>query len=39
MKRILMSLVLLVVVLVAATGCKSHPGSREFIPGQGWQKT
>ena len=28
-------LVLLAVVMVF-TGCKSHPGSREFIPGKGW---
>jgi hypothetical protein len=29
-------LVVLAVALVAGTGCKSHSGSREFIPGKGW---
>jgi len=28
-------LILLALVLVG-TGCKTRPGSREFIPGKGW---
>jgi len=38
MKRLLVLLSLAVLVLAGATGCKSHSGSREFIPGKGWQK-
>lgn len=37
MKNLLV-IVVLAVVLAAATGCKSKPGSREFIPGKGWQQ-
>jgi hypothetical protein len=37
-KRYLLLILLAVTVVVVATGCKSHSGSREFIPGQGWQK-
>lgn len=29
-------LLLFVAVLVAAVGCKSSSGSRDFIPGKGW---
>ena len=29
-------LLLLLATLVAASGCKSHSGSREYIPGKGW---
>ena len=29
-------LILLLGVLVVGVGCKSHSGSREFIPGEGW---
>jgi hypothetical protein len=33
----LILLFLLVAALVAgATGCKTHSGSREFVPGKGW---
>jgi hypothetical protein len=36
----LVVLVLLAVALVVGTsGCKTHPGSREFIPGKGWVPT
>mgnify|MGYP001579026804 CR=1 len=36
----LSALLLLVVIGLAVTGCKSsHSGSREFIPGQGWKHT
>ena len=38
MKKIF-TLMLLAVVLVVVAGCKSHSGSREFIPGQGWKYT
>jgi hypothetical protein len=30
------SLVLLALFLAAASGCKTPPGSREYIPGKGW---
>lgn len=36
MKRILIVLAVLAATLVA-TGCKSDPGSREYIPGKGWR--
>jgi len=29
-------LVLLAVVLVIVAGCKTHSGSREYIPSEGW---
>jgi len=29
-------LLLLLAVLLAAAGCASHSGSREYIPGKGW---
>jgi hypothetical protein len=29
-------LFLLVAALVAAGGCKTHSGSREYLPGKGW---
>jgi len=25
-------------LLMSATACKSHSGSREFTPGKGWQQ-
>jgi hypothetical protein len=28
--------VLLAVVLLVSAGCKTHSGSREYIPGKGW---
>lgn len=30
---------LLVLVLAAVAGCKTHSGSREYIPGKGWIHT
>ncbi len=36
MKRMLIVLAVLAATLVAA-GCKSDPGSREYIPGKGWR--
>jgi predicted small secreted protein len=38
MKRICLWIVLLAVAVVAS-GCQTHSGSREFIPGQGWKHT
>jgi hypothetical protein len=38
MKKLLVLALLAVLVCVAAAGCKSHPGSRDFIPGKGWQE-
>jgi Flp pilus assembly protein TadD len=35
MKKIC-TLILLAAMLVAVSGCKTHSGSREFIPGKGW---
>jgi len=32
-------LVLLLMTMAAALGCKTNPGSREFIPGKGWVPT
>jgi len=32
-------LILLAVSWLAASGCKSHSGSREFTPGKGWTHT
>lgn len=29
-------LILLLAALAVGAGCKSHSGSREYIPGQGW---
>jgi len=29
-------LLLLALALVGVAGCKTHSGSREFIPGKGW---
>jgi predicted small secreted protein len=28
--------ILLLAALIIVTGCKTHSGSREYIPGQGW---
>ena len=38
MKKLLVLALLTAVVAIATVGCKSHPGSREFIPGKGWQQ-
>ncbi|MEY4387143.1 MAG: hypothetical protein RLY20_2426 [Verrucomicrobiota bacterium] len=38
MKKLLIALVFLVAVVLTVSGCKSHEGSREFIPGKGWQQ-
>ena len=39
MKKILLLALLTVVAVSLNSGCKSHSGSREFIPGQGWVPT
>jgi len=33
-----MFLLALVAALLATTGCKTHEGSREYTPGQGWRQ-
>lgn len=38
MSKIILLLVL-AALLAGVTGCKSHPGSREYIPGKGWKQT
>jgi hypothetical protein len=30
-------LILLLAGLFVASGCKTHSGSREYIPGEGWK--
>jgi hypothetical protein len=37
MKRFFLILALAGTVVVCGTGCKSDPGSREYIPGKGWR--
>jgi hypothetical protein len=32
-------LIALAAVLLGVSGCKSNPGSNEFIPGKGWVPT
>ena len=39
MKKIWLLVLLAVVALSLNSGCKSHSGSREFIPGKGWVPT
>jgi hypothetical protein len=34
MKKVIF--VLALVAVLAAAGCKTHSGSREYIPGKGW---
>lgn len=36
MKKILVLMLLLVTTAALVTGCKTHSGSREFVPGKGW---
>ena len=38
MKKILMLIVLAAVAVGFSSGCKSHSGSREYLPGKGWLK-
>jgi hypothetical protein len=38
MKKLLMAALLTAVLMVGVSGCKSHSGSREYTPGQGWQQ-
>jgi len=39
MRKMLLLLVLALAVLIAAGGCASDKGSREYIPGKGWVPT
>jgi hypothetical protein len=39
MKRILLFALLAIALVSLNSGCKSHSGSREFIPGKGWVPT
>ncbi len=32
----LFTLILMAAVLFAVAGCKTHSGSRDYIPGKGW---
>ncbi len=36
MKTTFVAVLLLAVGLILATGCQTHSGSREYIPGKGW---
>lgn len=36
MSKYCLFLLLAVLLMVAGTGCKSHSGSRDYIPGKGW---
>ena len=36
MKRILLLAIVGVIAVLGFTGCKTHSGSREYIPGKGW---
>jgi hypothetical protein len=38
MKRLIVLVLMVALVCVAAAGCKSNPGSREYTPGKGWQE-
>ncbi len=38
MSKLFLALILAAGLVLAAAGCKSHPGSREYTPGQGWQQ-
>jgi hypothetical protein len=38
MSKFFLVLVLAVSLVLVVAGCKSHEGSREFVPGQGWQQ-
>jgi hypothetical protein len=35
----LFALMIFAVLALVFSGCQSHSGSREFIPGQGWKHT
>jgi predicted small secreted protein len=36
MRTTLITTLLLLALCIAATGCKTKSGSREYIPGKGW---
>lgn len=37
MKRLFIVLAILSALIATSGGCKSDPGSREYIPGKGWR--
>ena len=37
MKRLLVLIAVTAALFAAGSGCKSDPGSREYIPGKGWR--
>ena len=38
MSKLFLALALAGALILGASGCKSHAGSREYTPGQGWQQ-
>ena len=38
MSKIFICLAFALALVLAGAGCKSKPGSREFIPGKGWKE-
>jgi hypothetical protein len=38
MSKLFLALTLAATLVLVAAGCKSHAGSREYTPGQGWQQ-
>ncbi len=38
MSKLFLALALAAVLVLGAVGCKSHAGSREFTPGEGWKQ-
>ena len=39
MKKICALILLAAVLVLAVAGCKTHSGSREYVPSQGWKYT
>lgn len=37
MKKMILLFAAALVMLGGLTGCKTHDGSREFVPGKGWR--
>jgi len=38
MSKLFFMTILAAILMLAATGCATHSGSREFTPGKGWQQ-
>jgi uncharacterized lipoprotein YehR (DUF1307 family) len=36
--KIILKLLLILIVVLVVSGCKSHEGSREYAPGKGWRQ-